>query len=289
MQILAEQVVNALQMGMLLFLISSGLSLIFGLMHVVNLAHGALYMVGAYFALTVTRRLDSFILALVAAPLLTAAVGALLERWLLRRSYGRGMHPQVLLTFGLVFCFDELVRMVWSPQILSIELPPALAGTFTLSGVIVPIYRAFVVAVGVVVTAALILLFSRTRLGAQVRASVDDVEMAAALGIDVRRLFTLLFALGAGLAGLGGALAVPIFNAYPGMGSEILISALVVVVVGGMGSLTGALLASLLVAFAMVFGQVLLAEFATAMIYIVLIMVLLFRPQGLMGTHRAHA
>jgi branched-chain amino acid transport system permease protein len=150
-------------------------------------------------------------------------------------------------------------------------------------------YRAFVAAVGVVVTAALILLFNRTRLGAQVRASVDDAEMAAALGIDVRRLFTLLFALGAGLAGLGGALAVPIFNAYPGMGSEILISALVVVVVGGMGSLTGALLASLLVAFAMVFGQVLLAEFATAMIYIVLIMVLLFRPQGLMGTHRAHA
>jgi branched-chain amino acid transport system permease protein len=289
MQILAEQVLNALQMGMLLFLISSGLSLIFGLMHVVNLAHGALYMLGAYFALTVTRRLDSFMLALVMAPLLTAAVGALLERWLLRRTYGRGMHPQVLLTFGLVFCFDELVRMVWSPQILSIELPPALAGTVTLGGVIVPMYRAFVAAVGVVVTAALILLFNRTRLGAQVRASVDDAEMAAALGIDVRRLFTLLFALGAGLAGLGGALAVPIFNAYPGMGSEILISALVVVVVGGMGSLTGALLASLLVAFAMVFGQVLLAEFATAMIYIVLIMVLLFRPQGLMGTHRAHA
>jgi branched-chain amino acid transport system permease protein len=289
MQILAEQVLNALQMGVLLFLISSGLSLIFGLMHVVNLAHGALYMLGAYFALTVTRRLDSFMLALVMAPLLTAAVGALLERWLLRRTYGRGMHPQVLLTFGLVFCFDELVRMVWSPQILSIELPPALAGTVTLGGVIVPMYRAFVAAVGVVVTAALILLFNRTRLGAQVRASVDDAEMAAALGIDVRRLFTLLFALGAGLAGLGGALAVPIFNAYPGMGSEILISALVVVVVGGMGSLTGALLASLLVAFAMVFGQVLLAEFATAMIYIVLIMVLLFRPQGLMGTHRAHA
>jgi branched-chain amino acid transport system permease protein len=289
MQILAEQVVNALQMGMLLFLISSGLSLIFGLMHVVNLAHGALYMVGAYFAITVTRRMDSFMLALVAAPLLTAAVGALLERWFLRRTYGRGMHPQVLLTFGLVFVFDELVRMVWSPQILSIELPPALAGTFALGGVIVPVYRAFVVAVGVVVTAALILLFNRTQLGAQVRASVDDAEMAAALGIDVRRLFTLLFALGAGLAGLGGALAVPIFNAYPGMGSEILISALVVVVVGGMGSLTGALLASLLVAFAMVFGQMLLAEFATAMIYVVLIAVLLFRPQGLMGTVRVQA
>ena len=288
MQILAEQVVNALQMGMLLFLISSGLSLIFGLMHVVNLAHGALYMVGAYFALTVMRRIDSFMLALVVAPLLTAAVGALLERFLLRRTYGRGMHPQVLLTFGLVFCFDELVRMVWSPQIQTIELPAALAGTLTLGGVIVPAYRGFVVVVGLGVTAALILLYNRTKLGAQVRASVDDREMAAALGIDVPRLFTMLFALGAALAGLGGALAVPIFNAYPGMGSEILISALVVVVVGGMGSLTGALLASLLVAFAMVFGQVLMAELATAMIYVVLIVVLLFRPQGLMGT-RAHA
>lgn len=288
MQILAEQVVNALQMGMLLFLISSGLSLIFGLMHVVNLAHGALYMVGAYFALTVMRRIDSFMLALVVAPLLTAAVGALLERFLLRRTYGRGMHPQVLLTFGLVFCFDELVRMVWSPQIQTIELPAALAGTLTLGGVIVPAYRGFVVVVGLGVTAALILLFNRTKLGAQVRASVDDREMAAALGIDVPRLFTMLFALGAALAGLGGALAVPIFNAYPGMGSEILISALVVVVVGGMGSLTGALLASLLVAFAMVFGQALMAELATAMIYVVLIVVLLFRPQGLMGT-RAHA
>jgi branched-chain amino acid transport system permease protein len=286
MHIVAEQLLNALQMGVLLFLISSGLSLIFGLMHVVNLAHGALYMVGAYFALTVVRHVDSFMLALVLAPLLTAVLGAVLERLLLRRTYGRGMHPQVLLTFGLVFCFDELVRIIWGSQIQTIELPAALAGTFTIGGMLVPAYRTFVVAVGVVAIAALLLLFNRTRLGAQVRASVDDREMAAALGIDVKRLFTVLFALGAALAGLGGALAVPLFTAYPGMGSEILISALVVVVVGGMGSLMGALLASMLVAFAMVFGQVVLAEFATAMIYVVLIGVLLFRPQGLMGVAR---
>jgi branched-chain amino acid transport system permease protein len=286
MQIFAEQVLNALQMGVLLFLISSGLSLIFGLMHVVNLAHGALYMVGAYFAITVMRVSGSFMLALLLAPLLTALLGALMERVLLTRTYGRGMHPQVLLTFGLVFCFDELVRIIWGPQILSIELPAALAGTLDLGGVTVPVYRAFVVAVGAVVTAALLLAFGRTRLGAQVRASVDDREMATALGIDVRRLFTGLFALGAALAGLGGTLAVPIFNAFPGMGSEVLISALVVVVVGGMGSLAGALLASLLVAVAMVFGQALVAEYATAMIYIVLIVVLLLRPQGLMGIAR---
>jgi branched-chain amino acid transport system permease protein len=286
MQIFAEQVLNALQMGVLLFLISSGLSLIFGLMHVVNLAHGALYMVGAYFAITVMRVSGSFMLALLLAPLFTAVLGALLERLLLTRTYGRGMHPQVLLTFGLVFCFDELVRIVWGPQILSIELPAALAGTFDLGGVTVPVYRAFVVGVGAVVTTALLLAFGRTRLGAQVRASVDDREMATALGIDVRKLFTGLFALGAALAGLGGTLAVPIFNAFPGMGSEVLISALVVVVVGGMGSLAGALLASLLVAVAMVFGQAVIAEYATAMIYIVLVAVLLLRPQGLMGITR---
>lgn len=286
MQILVEQLLNALQMGVLLFLISSGLSLIFGLMHVVNLAHGALYMVGAYFALTVVRSSGSFMLSLLIAPLLTAVIGALMERLLLRRTYGRGMHPQVLLTFGLVFCFDELVRMVWSPQIQTIELPAELAGTFTLGGVIIPIYRAFVVAIGVAITAGLVLLFNKSKLGAQVRASVDDPEMARALGIDVKKLFTVLFALGAALAGLGGTLAVPIFNAYPGMGSEILISALVVVVVGGMGSLFGALLASLLVAFAIVFGQSLVAEFATAMVYVVLIVVLLLRPQGLMGMGR---
>jgi len=285
MQILLEQVLNALQIGVLLFLISSGLSLIFGLMHVVNLAHGALYMVGAYFALSVARHLG-FVMALLVAPLLTAALGVAMERLLLRRTYGRGMQPQVLLTFGLVFCLDELVRIVWGAQIQSLELPPALAGTLSVGGVTVSTYRTAVVGIGALVTLGLLVLFNRTRLGAQVRASVDDPEMAAALGIDVRGLFTVLFALGAALAGLGGALAVPIFNAFPGMGSEILISALVVVVVGGMGSLAGALLASLLVGIAMVFGQVLVAEFATAAIYVVLIVVLLVRPQGLMGLSR---
>ncbi len=285
MQILVEQLLNALQAGVLLFLISSGLSLIFGLMHVVNLAHGALYMVGAYVALSAARQVG-FAAALLLAPLLTALVGAALERTLLRRTYGSGMHPQVLLTFGLVFCLDELVRIVWGPQIQTVELPAALAGTLSVGGVTLSSYRTALVAIGVVVAVALVLLFGRTRLGAQVRASVDDPEMAAALGIDVRRLFTMLFALGAALAGLGGALALPIFNAYPGMGSEVLISALVVVVVGGMGSLAGAMLASLLVGLAMVFGQVFIAQFSTAAIYVVLILVLLVRPQGLMGIGR---
>ena len=286
MQIVAEQVLNALQLGILLFLIASGLSLIFGLMHVVNLAHGALYMVGAYFGITIARSGGNFYLALVVAPLLTGVLGVLVERMLLSRTYGRGMYPQVLLTLGLVFCFDELVRIIWGAQVQTLTLPRELDGAMTLLGTPVPAYRVFVVAVGLVVIVSLLLAFGKTRLGAMVRAGVDDREMAEALGINVRRVFSGVFAVGAALAGLAGAMSVPIFNAYPGMGSEILISALVVVVVGGMGSLAGALIASLLIGAATVVGQVYAAEFSTAVIYIVLVVVLLVRPQGILGLVR---
>ncbi|TWO71269.1 branched-chain amino acid ABC transporter permease [Caenimonas sedimenti] len=286
MQIIVEQVLNALQMGVLLFLIASGLSLVFGLMHVVNLAHGALYMVGAYFGITIARGLGNFYLAVLLAPLLTAILGVLLERTLLARTYGRGMYPQVLLTLGLVFAFDELVRIIWGAPIQTLPLPPGLAGTVALAGASVPVYRVLVVVIGAVVITALLLGFGRTRLGAMVRAGVDDREMAAALGIDVTRLFSGVFAVGAALAGLAGVLSVPIFNAFPGMGSEILISALVVVVAGGMGSLAGALIASLLIGAATVVGQIYAAEFSTAVIYLVLVAVLLVRPQGLMGIAR---
>ena len=286
MQIVAEQVLNALQLGILLFLIASGLSLIFGLMHVVNLAHGALYMVGAYFGITIARSGGNFYLALMVAPLLTGVLGVLVERMLLSRTYGRGMYPQVLLTLGLVFCFDELVRIIWGAQVQTLTLPRELDGAMTLLGTPVPAYRVFVVAVGLVVIVSLLLAFGKTRLGAMVRAGVDDREMAEALGINVRRVFSGVFAVGAALAGLAGAMSVPIFNAYPGMGSEILISALVVVVVGGMGSLAGALIASLLIGAATVVGQVYAAEFSTAVIYIVLVVVLLVRPQGILGLVR---
>ena len=286
MQIVAEQVLNALQLGILLFLIASGLSLIFGLMHVVNLAHGALYMVGAYFGITIARSGGNFYLALMVAPLLTGVLGVLVERMLLSRTYGRGMYPQVLLTLGLVFCFDELVRIIWGAQVQTLTLPRELDGAMTLLGTPVPAYRVFVVAVGLVVIVSLLLVFGKTRLGAMVRAGVDDREMAEALGINVRRVFSGVFAVGAALAGLAGAMSVPIFNAYPGMGSEILISALVVVVVGGMGSLAGALIASLLIGAATVVGQVYAAEFSTAVIYIVLVVVLLVRPQGILGLVR---
>lgn len=286
MQIFAEQIVNALQMGALLFLVASGLSLIFGLMHVVNLAHGVFYMAGAYLALTLAGRLGHFYWALVIVPVLTAVLGVLVERTLLSRTYGRGMYPQVLLTLGLVFACDELVRIIWGPQIQTLAPPAELQGSLDVLGVAVPLYRLLVVLVGVVVMVALVVLFGRSRLGAMVRASVDDREMASALGIDVRRLFTGVFAVGSALAGLAGVLSVPLFNAFPGMGSEILISALVVVVVGGMGSLAGALIASLIIGAATVVGQVYAPAFSTGFIYLVLVIVLLVRPQGLMGIAR---
>ncbi len=286
MQIFAEQVVNALQMGALLFLVASGLSLIFGLMHVVNLAHGVFYMVGGYLALTLAGRLGQFYWAMLVVPLLTGALGVLVERTLLSRTYGRGMYPQVLLTLGLVFACDELVRIIWGPQIQTLAPPVELQGSIVAAGVAVPLYRLLVVAVGVVVVAALVTLFGRSKLGAMVRASVDDREMASALGIDVRLLFTGVFAAGSALAGLAGVLSLPLFNAFPGMGSEILISALVVVVVGGMGSLPGALIASLIIGGATVVGQVYAPAFSTGFIYLVLVLVLLVRPQGLMGIAR---
>lgn len=286
MQILAEQIVNALQMGALLFLVASGLSLIFGLMHVVNLAHGVFYMAGAYLALTLAGRLGHFYWALLIVPALTAVLGVLVERTLLSRTYGRGMYPQVLLTLGLVFACDELVRIIWGPQIQTLAPPAELQGSLDVLGVAVPLYRLLVVLIGAVVVVALVALFGRSRLGAMVRASVDDREMASALGIDVRRLFTGVFAVGSALAGLAGVLSVPLFNAFPGMGSEILISALVVVVVGGMGSLAGALIASLIIGAATVVGQVYAPAFSTGFIYLVLVLVLLVRPQGLMGIAR---
>ena len=286
MQIFAEQLVNALQMGALLFLVASGLSLIFGLMHVVNLAHGVFYMVGAYLAMTLAGRFGHFYLALALVPLLTALLGVLVERSLLAHTYGRGMYPQVLLTLGLVFAGDEVIRIIWGPEIQTLALPAELQGSLLVGGISVPLYRLLVVGIGVAVMVLLLAVFGATRLGAKVRASVDDREMAAALGVDVPRLFTGVFAAGCALAGLAGVLSLPLFNASPGMGSEILVPALVVVVVGGMGSLPGALIASLLIGAATVVGQVYVPAFSTGFIYLVLVLVLLVRPQGLMGIAR---
>jgi branched-chain amino acid transport system permease protein len=288
MEFVFVQALNGLSYGMLLFLLAAGLSLIFGMLDVVNFAHGAFYMLGAYVGLSVAAVTGSFTVALLCAPIVMAAAGALLERGVIRRLHG-GEHrlAQVLLTFGLALVADEAVKVVWGAEIRAIRPPAALAGSLTLLGATFPVYRLFVIALGAVVALALVLGVERTRLGAVVRAGVADREMVSVLGIDIGRVFTLVFALGVGLAALAGVVAGPVLAAYPGMGGEILARTFVVVVIGGMGSLRGSAAAALLVAQAETFGQALWPTAAMALIYLVMVAVLVVRPGGLSGSRAA--
>ncbi len=284
MEFVTVQVLNGLQYGMLLFLLAAGLSLIFGMLGVVNFAHGAFYMLGAYVGLTAAHVTGSFWMALVVAPVVMAALGAAVEAGLLRRlPAGRDHLAQVLLTFGLALMADEAVKVIWGADIRSIAPPPALAGATRIAGVTFPAYRLFVIGLGAAVALALYLLIERSRLGAIVRAGVADREMTSAIGIDIGRVLTAVFALGVALAALSGVVAGPVLAAYPGMGTEILGRTFIVVVIGGMGSLRGSAAASLLVGEAETFGQALLPKAAMALIYLIMVAVLLVRPGGLAG------
>lgn len=280
---LTTQALNALQAGMLLFLLSSGLALIFGMLHVINFAHGAFYMLGAYAGLTGLALTGRFWLAVPLAVLAVGFLGALLERTLIRRLYGADPLAQALLTFGLLLVLDEGVKWLWGPQIRSLPTPEALRGVVLLLGVPYPAYRLVVVLVGGVAALGLWLFLERSRLGAILRAGVADRQMVAALGINLGALFAFTFGLGAGLAAFGGVLAGPIVSAYPGMGMEVLIKAFIVVVIGGLGSLKGAAVGSLLVGVAETFGQALAPDWAMAVAYAVMAAVLLWRPTGLFG------
>jgi branched-subunit amino acid ABC-type transport system permease component len=280
---LFAQVLNGLAYGFLLFLLSVGLTLIFGMLDVVNLAHGSYYMLGAYAGLTVIAVVGNFWLALLVAPLAVAVVGAAVERSCLRPLYRRGPLDQVLLTFGLIYVFEDLVKGIWGGRIRSIPTPDLFASSVNLWGAVIPSYRLFVIAFGLAMAVALWLLIERTRLGAIIRAGVFDAEMSAGMGINVSRVFTLVFAFGAGLAGLSGVVAGPIQSAYPPMGASILIPALIVVVVGGLGSLKGSLAGSLVIGQAETFGKVWLPGASMVIIYVVMALILLFRPQGLFG------
>ena len=280
---LFAQILNGLAYGFLLFLLSVGLTLIFGMLDVVNLAHGSYYMLGAYAGLTVIAVLGNFWLALLVAPLAVAVVGAAVERTCLRPLYRRGPLDQVLLTFGLIYVFEDVVKGIWGGRIRSIPTPDLFSASVSLGGVVIPSYRLFVIGFGLLMAVALWLLIERTRLGAIIRAGVFDAEMSAGMGINVSRVFTLVFALGAGLAGLSGVIAAPIQSAYPPMGATILIPALIVVVVGGLGSLKGSLAGSLVIGQAETFGKVWLPGASMLIIYVVMALILLFRPQGLFG------
>ena len=275
------QFLNGLQFAMLLFLLSVGLSVIFGLMNFVNLAHGSLYALGAFIGYSVAAWSGSFWLALVLAPLAVALLGMVLYRGLIARLRRAGPLDQVLVTFGLIFVILDLIRMIWGNYALGVNIPPALDGNVAVLGETYPVYRLFIIGLGVVVFALLYLFLEHSGFGATVRAAVDDAEMAACMGVDVERTFFIVFCLGCALAGLAGVTAAPVFSAYPGMGISILIPTLVVVVVGGLGSLKGAIAGSLLVGMTLTFGQVLVPQFASIVMYAFLVGVLLLRPEGL--------
>lgn len=281
------QLLNGLQLSMLLFLLSVGLSVIFGLMNFVNLAHGSLYALGAFFGYSVAAWTGSFWAALVLAPLAVALVGVLLYGGLIARLRTAGPLDQVLATFGLIFVILDLVRIVWGNYALGVDAPPALRGTVAVFGEIYPTYRLFIIALGLALFGLLYLLLEHSVLGAMVRAAVDDGDMAACMGIDVERTFFVVFCIGCALAGLAGVIAAPVFSAYPGMGISILTPTLVVVVVGGLGSLKGAIVGSVLVGMTLTFGQVLVPEFASIIMYAFLVAVLLLRPEGLLPA-RSH-
>ena len=280
---LFAQALNGLAYGMLLFLLSVGLTLIFGMLDVVNLAHGSYYMLGAYAGLALVAATGNFWLALLAAPLVVAVIGAAVERSCLRPLYRRGPLDQVLLTFGLIYVFEDLVKYIWGGRIRSIPGPELFSGSVSFWGAVIPSYRLFVIGFGLVMALGLWLLIERTRLGAIIRAGVFDAEMSAGMGINVSGVFTLVFAFGAGLAGLSGVIAGPIQSAYPPMGASILIPALIVVAVGGLGSLKGSLAGSLLIGQAETFGKAWLPGASMLIIYVVMALILLFRPQGLFG------
>lgn len=276
------QLLNALQYSALLFLLSIGLTIIFGLLHFVNLAHSALYMVGAYVGASTVARFDSYWLALVTAPLVVMLVGVALYALIIRRMRGAGPMNQVLVTFGLIFVLVDAVRMIWGDVPLGMDRPAALAGTAQLLGVSYPAYRLFVIGLGLAVLLVLALTLARTQIGAMIRAGVENDAMAACLGIDVERLFFAVFCLGCALAGLAGAVAAPVFSATPGMATDILIPTLIVVVIGGLGSLSGAVLGSLVVGFLQTFGAVLLPGIASILVYALLALVLVAKPEGLL-------
>ncbi len=279
-EFLAVQTLNSLVYSMLLFLLALGLSLTFGLLRVVNLAHGGFFLLGAYCGLSAWQYTHSFVAAVVVAPLAAALLGALLERLWLRQFYVRPELDQVILTFGFALVFADVMKMLWGKDIRGVPPPDVLAGAVQIGQFAFPSYRLVLIAVGIGLFVATWFAIERTRIGALIRASVADRVMVAGLGFNVRFLFTGIFCFGTGLAGFAGWLAAPITGLYPGLDFEVLITTLIVVVVGGLGNIAGAFWASLLIGASETYGKALLPEFASFVIFAVMAAVLLVRSWG---------
>ena len=297
-QLAFSQLLNGLQLGVLLFLLAAGLTLVFGIMSFVNLAHGSLYMLGAYFGAAAFARTESFLLGLVAAVVGAGLVGLLLDRFALTKLYERDHLDQVLATFGLILFFNELIRIIWGPSPVFMQVPDALSSTVEIAGFAYPSYRLAIIGVGVAVALGLYVLIQKTRVGMLIRAGATNANMVAALGVNIKWLNTLVFALGAALAGLAGVMAGPIVSVQPGMGEPVLILTLVVIIIGGLGSIRGAFLAALIVGVVDTLGRAFMPTImrtlferstadaagpalASMLIYLFMAVVLAVKPQGL--------
>lgn len=296
--LLVAQLLNGLQYGVLLFLLAAGLTLVFGIMSFVNLAHGSIYMMGAYAFAVATEHTASFLLGIVAALVTGSVLGWILEKVAISKLYRRDHLDHVLATFGLVMFFNEVVRMTWGPQPMFVSLPETLSGTIEVMQFSYPVYRILIIVVGLVVALASQWLIHKTRLGMLIRAGSVNPQMVGALGVNIRLLNTLLFVLGSSLAALAGAMAGPILSVQSGMGEPVLITALVVIVIGGIGSVQGALYASLIVGLVDTLGRsylpILIRQvadrdvanaaapaLASMLVYLLMAVTLVFRPQGL--------
>jgi branched-chain amino acid transport system permease protein len=286
MQYWAIQTLNSLSLGGLLFLLAAGFSLIFGLMRIANLTHGGLFMLGAYLGVTILRYVPNLWIAALLSGLGVAAFGGLVERFILRKLGGNTL-GQVLVTLGISFIIADLCLVVWGGDPIPIATPEFLQQPVRLAGLAFPAYRLAVVLIACLVAILLYLFIDKTRLGAMIRAGVDDMEMARAVGIPVSRLFTTVFCLGAALAGAGGVIGGPIMSAYPGLDADMLPLALIVVILGGVGSLVGAFVGSFITGFVYTFGVALLPDLAYVILFLPMILVIAFRPRGLFGRFAA--
>jgi branched-chain amino acid transport system permease protein len=284
MELVLIQILNGLQYGLLIFLTASGLTLVFGILGIINLSHGSFYMLGAYLSLTLTGLLGDVFLALALGIPIAFLFGAAIEWLFIRHLYERDHLQQVLLTFGLILIFNELQRMIWGTRPHSVAIPSYLSGSVKLSDVLsYPVYRIAVAALCVLLALGMMFVIQRTRVGRMIRAGESNREMVETLGIDTRILFRFVFAAGVALAAAAGIIAAPIESVYPGIGERVLIISFVVVVIGGIGSIRGAFVGALLIGLADAFGKVFLPQFASFMVYGLMAAVLIVRPGGLFG------
>jgi len=276
------QLLNSVQYGLLLFMLAAGLTLIFGIMGVVNLAHGSFYMLGAYLAWSLSSLSGSFTVALIGGTALSVVFGLALERLLFRHFYQRDHLDQVLLTFGLIYIFEEARSILWGDDVHGVAIPELLSASIPLTDTLsYPVYRLFISGVCVALALGLYFMISRTRLGMKIRAGAFNRDMTEALGINIKLIHAIVFAMGVALATIAGMVASPISSVYPNMGSQVLIMCFVVVVIGGIGSVRGALISALLVGLVDTFGKVLLPQIAGMLVYMLMAAVLLWKPEGL--------